>query len=106
MAKKDLLRRSVLIGIGLGAITKEKVERYVKDLRKEGYLDVEEGKKLARDMLSEGKRMEKKLKQHLKKRISMAKKIKAQYKKKKTSKKPKPKRHVKKKKSKPKKKRR
>ena len=76
MGKKDLLKRSVLLGIGIGALTREKVERYVKKLNKEGYLDVAEGKRLAREMLSEGKRMEKKAKAMIEKRIKMAKKIK------------------------------
>ena len=85
MAKKDLLKKSVLIGIGLGAITKSKVEKYIKELKKEGYLDVAEGKKLARDMISETKRMEKALKSHVKKRVQMVRKIKAKYKSKKAS---------------------
>lgn len=85
MAKKDFLKKSVLIGIGLGAITKSKVEKYVRQLKNEGYLDVDEGKKLARDMIAETKRMEHALKSHVKKRVDMARKMKARYKSRKIS---------------------
>ena len=112
MAKKDMLRKSVLLGIGLGALTKEKVEKYVKRLQREGHLDVGEGKKLAREMLAEGKRMEKRLRASVQKRVKMARKLKAKYKSKKVKPKKKSKkrrvvkRATKKTRSKPKKRRR
>ncbi|MEA3430753.1 MAG: hypothetical protein U9R08_05750 [Nanoarchaeota archaeon] len=87
MSKKDLLKKSVLIGIGLGVLTKSKVEKYVKDLKKEGYLDAKEGKKLAKEFLSEGRKLENKLKASLKKRVKIAKSIKSKIYKKKAVKK-------------------
>ena len=79
MKKRDILKKSILVGIGIGALTKEKVERYVNRLKREGYLDAAAGKRLAKDMLSEGKKLETKLKAHVKKRIRLVRKLKSRY---------------------------
>jgi len=47
----DLLRKSVLIGIGLAAMTKDKVEEVARKIAEENNLSEEEGRKLAEDLL-------------------------------------------------------
>lgn len=69
MSKKELLKKSVLVAIGLGAITKSKVEGAVSRLKKAGYLNVAEGKKMAREVLAEVGKREKALKQLVEKRL-------------------------------------
>lgn len=47
----DLLKKTVLTGIGIAALTKEKVKDFAKKIVKEKKLTEEEGKKLVKDML-------------------------------------------------------
>jgi polyhydroxyalkanoate synthesis regulator phasin len=54
----DLLRKVVLTGIGLAALTKEKIEEVVKDVVEKGKLSEKEGKEFVDELLkkSEGAR--------------------------------------------------
>ena len=67
----DLLKKTLLTGIGIAALTKEKVEEVAKKIAKEGKLTEEEGKKLVKDMLKESeetrKDMENKIEELVKK---------------------------------------
>jgi|GEM_PF-5491252 len=47
----DLLRKALLFGVGVTAITKEKAEKLVKELRKKEKLDPEEGKRMVRELM-------------------------------------------------------
>lgn len=49
----DLLRRTVLTGIGLVYMTKDKIEEVAKSLSEESNLSEEEGRKLAKDLLKQ-----------------------------------------------------
>ncbi|KAF1080790.1 MAG: hypothetical protein GQF41_2604 [Candidatus Rifleibacterium amylolyticum] len=42
----ELLKKGILTGIGLASLTKEKIERFGKDLIKQGHLSEIEGKEL------------------------------------------------------------
>ena len=42
----ELLKNGILTGIGLASLTKEKIERFGKDLIKQGHLSEKEGKEL------------------------------------------------------------
>lgn len=65
MAKKaeytDMVRDLGLLGIGLYALTKEKAEKFVKDMQKKGQLNETEGKKLVRKLLADSKKQSEKL---------------------------------------------
>ena len=47
----DLLKKTLLTGIGIAALTKEKVEEVAKKIAKESKLSEKEGKKLVKDLL-------------------------------------------------------
>lgn len=49
----DLLKKGVLIGIGLGVTTKSKIEETVKAIVKETKISEEEGKKILDDLLKQ-----------------------------------------------------
>lgn len=59
---KEILRKTLLFGIGVGAITKEKADELVNEMKKKGYVDVEEGKKLVNDLLGQSLRAQKQIK--------------------------------------------
>jgi len=52
-AMADLLRRTVLTGIGLAYMTKDKIEEVAKKIGEESNLTEEEGRKLAKDLLNQ-----------------------------------------------------
>ena len=51
----DLIKKTMLTGVGLAAVTKEKVEELAKDLTEKGELSEREGKKLLDDLLKRSK---------------------------------------------------
>jgi polyhydroxyalkanoate synthesis regulator phasin len=69
---KDILRKTILFGLGLGAITRDKAESLVKDLRKKGYFDEKEGKKLVNDIISESLRTQKKINDYVRSHVKEA----------------------------------
>ena len=66
---KDILKKTILFGLGLGAITRDKAGALVKDLKKKGYLNTTEGKKLVNDILAESLRTQKKIQDSIKKQV-------------------------------------
>lgn len=60
MGKADLVKKLVLIGIGTAALTAEKVDKVAKELEKQGYFNVQEGKKLVREVMGEARKTQKK----------------------------------------------
>jgi polyhydroxyalkanoate synthesis regulator phasin len=48
---KDLLKRTILTGIGYGAMSKEKIEEFAKGLVKDGKFAEDEGKKFVKELL-------------------------------------------------------
>ena len=57
----DLIKKTILAGVGLAAMTKDKVEELAEDLTKEGELSEKEAKKLLDDLLKRSKRAKKDL---------------------------------------------
>ena len=61
----DLIKKTILTGLGIASLTKEKAERLVKDLIKEGDVSEGEGSKLIKELLKKvednKKSMEKKI---------------------------------------------
>lgn len=56
-----MLRKALLLGIGTAFITKERVEAFVEELKKEESITPNEGKKLVEDLLKRSKRNQDKL---------------------------------------------
>jgi len=50
-----LVKKALLLGVGITTLTKENAERIVKDLKKDG-VTKKEGKKLVKDLLKESKK--------------------------------------------------
>ena len=67
----DLLKKGILTGIGIGLITKDKIEDYVKKAAKEAELTEEESRKLADELLKHSEetkqQIEKKINDEVKK---------------------------------------
>lgn len=53
---KDVIRKIGLLGVGVAALTEEKLREIVKDMEKRGELSKEEGKALVEEILEERKK--------------------------------------------------
>lgn len=57
----DLIKKTLLTGVGLGVMTKDKVEELAKELTRKGELSEKEGKELIDDLLKKSERARKDL---------------------------------------------
>ncbi len=53
----DYMKKAMLIGIGLAATTREKIEESITELVKKGELSEKEGKEMVNDLLERSKKM-------------------------------------------------
>lgn len=56
MNQKELLKKGLLVGVGVAAYAQEKTQQVVKELAKQGYLNKVEGKKLVRNICVEAEK--------------------------------------------------
>jgi len=74
MSNKDIIKkqakRSLNLGLGIAELVGEQVGSIVKNLEKEGYVNRSEGKKIARELLSEANSLQKKLSSRLDKKVN------------------------------------
>jgi len=63
----DIARKTILLGIGLASMTKDKVEELAKKIAEEDKLSKEEGRKLADDLLKQSDEATKNLKDQVEK---------------------------------------
>ena len=63
----DIVRKTLLLGIGLAAMTRDKIEEAVKKIAEEDKLSEEEGRKLAEDLLKQSDEARKNLKDQVEK---------------------------------------
>lgn len=61
----DLLRKTLLAGIGAAVLTKEKVEELVGELVKRGEIASKEGPKLVKELLQESQKAKKELEEKI-----------------------------------------
>ena len=61
----DLLKKTLLAGVGAAALTREKVERLVDELVKKGEIASKEGPKLVKDLLQESQKAKKELEERV-----------------------------------------
>jgi len=66
---KDIVKKAFLLGIGVVALTKEKAESFVKELKEEEKITPEEGKKLVNDMLKKSEEYGKKVRKEVRKQV-------------------------------------
>ncbi len=57
----DAIHKMFLTGIGLAAMTKDKIDAYIKELVEKGKLSEKEGRELAEDMLKKSEKARKDL---------------------------------------------
>ena len=63
----DIVRKTLLLGIGLAAMTRDKIEEVAKKVAEEDKLSEEEGRKLAEDLLKQSDEARKNLKDQVEK---------------------------------------
>jgi polyhydroxyalkanoate synthesis regulator phasin len=54
---QDWMKKMMLFGFGLAAVTKEKTDEFVKELVKKGELSEKEGKQLVNDLVEKSKKV-------------------------------------------------
>jgi polyhydroxyalkanoate synthesis regulator phasin len=69
---KEIIKKTLLFGIGVGAITKEKADELVNEMKKKGYVDVKEGKKLVNDLLGQSLRAQKQVRNLIETQVKAA----------------------------------
>ena len=61
MKKEDIVKKSLLVGVGLAAFAKGKADKLVSDLVKKGNIKPAEGKKLVKSIYGEAEKSGKKV---------------------------------------------
>jgi len=57
----DFIKKTMLVGAGLAAVTKEKIEEIIGELVKKGELSEKEGKEMVDDLVEKSKKVKKDL---------------------------------------------
>jgi len=65
----DLVKKSMLAGLGFASITKDKVEEIAKDLMKQGSLSEQEGRKFVEEMMGYAEKTKGDVEKYIDKRI-------------------------------------
>ncbi len=68
--KKELMKKGLLIGVGLASFAKDKAERFAKDLVKKGHINEKEGRKLVKSIYSEADKSRKNITKFVEKEIN------------------------------------
>jgi polyhydroxyalkanoate synthesis regulator phasin len=68
----DLIKKTMLTGVGLAAMTREKAEELAKELIKKGELSEKEGKELVDDLLKKSEQAKKDLEKKMKDMVKKA----------------------------------
>lgn len=65
----DAIKKAFLLGLGVVALTKEKAEEVVKDLKDNKQISPEEGKKLVKEMLKKSDKLMQNLRKDVRKQV-------------------------------------
>ncbi len=68
----DLLKKTILTGIGIASLTKDKIEELGKKISEESKLSAEEGKKLVNDLLKQSEKAREDLENQVQKLVKIA----------------------------------
>ena len=66
---KDLLKKGILTGIGIGLMTKEKVQKFAKKTTKEAKLSEKEGRKLTDELLKQSEEAKQQIERKIDKQV-------------------------------------
>lgn len=58
---KDLVKKALIFGVGVTVLTKERAEKFVKEIQKRENIDPEEGKKMVRELVKVSEKKAKEL---------------------------------------------
>jgi polyhydroxyalkanoate synthesis regulator phasin len=61
----ELLKKTFVAGVGLAALTREKIEEFAKKLAEEGKMTEEEGKKLIEDLIKQSEESKKNIEKQI-----------------------------------------
>ena len=67
----DLLKKTILTGIGIASMTKEKIEKLGKKISEESKLSAEEGKKFVNDLLKQSEKARENLEAQVQKLVKI-----------------------------------
>jgi len=65
----DAIHKMLLAGVGLAAMTKDKIDEHIKELVEKGKLSEKEGRELAEDMLKKSKQAKEDLEKQVEKQV-------------------------------------
>ena len=68
----DLLKKTILTGIGIASMTKDKIEELGKKISEESKLSAEEGKRLVQDLLKQSEKAKNNLEAEVQKFVKIA----------------------------------
>jgi len=68
----DLMKKGLMLGLGIGVMTKEAIEKTVKELEKKGTVNAVEGKKMVEDIIKKSEKHNKQMKKMVDARIQEA----------------------------------
>lgn len=68
----DLLKKTILTGIGIASMTKDKIEELGKKISKESKLTEEEGKRMVNDLLKQSEKAREDLENQVQKLVKIA----------------------------------
>ena len=68
----DLLKKTILTGIGIASMTKDKIEELGKKISEESKLSAEEGKRLVQDLLKQSEKAKNNLETEVQKFVKIA----------------------------------
>jgi polyhydroxyalkanoate synthesis regulator phasin len=69
---KEFIRKSMLVGIGLATVTKEKIEETINELIKKGEITEKEGKEAVDELVQKSKEVTEELKEKVEKLVDDA----------------------------------
>lgn len=69
---QNVIRKGLLLGVGTAALTKEKAEKFVKDMTKDQKINPTEGKKFVNELLAQSKKQGQKLQTIVNKEVQRA----------------------------------
>ncbi len=69
---QNLIRKGLLLGLGTAALTKEKAEKFVKEMTKDKKINSAEGKKFVNELLAQSKKQGQKLQTMVSKEVQRA----------------------------------
>ena len=68
----NVAKKILLLGLGIGATTKEKIEKLIKELEKKGELSAKEGEKLTQEFLKKSKKQSEDIKKTIDSELNTA----------------------------------